>query len=146
MTVKPDLGDAVIAFQQLVKATYPEFRAAPDVTPSSEMPLPFSICFPETGTWEGEAGWKKGLHEIAIEMHVGPQTEQSRSIAAAMVYASSFPNLLFKNPRLPSAAFPLGTVDIVIGIRYLFGKMDWGELKTIGWHWTIQVKMQSGIT
>jgi hypothetical protein len=119
-------------------------KAAPATPPENlSGEFPFSVCYPSEGTWtEAVQGMKEALHFIVIELHL-QRGALPYDVAAALNFADSVPNALFS---ALSTRFS-GTINTFGRIRYTFGAMEWGGIKTIGWRWTLEdVKIQSAVT
>ena len=116
-------------------------RAAPHEPPESLNVYPFCVAYAGSGSWEyGPMGDKKGIQNIVLELHVA-RKDLARDIAAAMAYCESIPNAIMADPTLG------GTVNTISGpIVYTFGALSWAGTDTLGFRWTIPVKLQSAIT
>ncbi len=130
--------EAIAQLVALAK-TLPDIVDAPAYAPDQIPKYPYVVAFPETGTWTPVSDWKQGRHTFALEIHCG-KNDLARAIEQGMKYSDAFPNLIFKNRTLN------GTVDSILDMRYTFGKLEWNGIETIGWHWSIDVNMESAIT
>ena len=133
------LQQAITQIQTLVGALT-GIKKAPATAPESINQFPFAVCYPESGTWELQAGVKKGLHTVVIEIHVA-RVDLPRDIATALGYSESVVNTLMGNPTLA------GMVDTITGpVLYRFGSMHYAGQTTLGWQFRVTMKQQSAIT
>jgi hypothetical protein len=138
------LGDAIAQVQTTV-LTVTGIKAAPSVPPEQlSGEFPFSVAYPGEGNWtEAVAGLKQILAAIVVEIHF-QRGDLPSDVTAALGYGDSIPNALFK--KLGTDKFG-GTISAFSNIRYTFGSMDWGSIKTIGWRFFLEgVKIQSAVT
>ena len=114
-------------------------REAPDYAPEQLNVFPFAVTYAGSGRWEQMAGWKRGLHTVVTEIHIA-RKDLPRDISTAMPYCETFPNSLLADPTLG------GVIDAINDVSYVFGPLDWGQTKTIGFRFSITLKQQSSIT
>jgi hypothetical protein len=134
---------AAIAEVQALIGSLDGIRGAPIEPPESINQFPFAVAYLGGGTWAHAGNWKRGLHDIVIELHIN-RADLPRDIRAALKYSESVPDILMSNPRLNE------TVDHILTtadnpLSYEFGPMEWGSVKTLGYRWRLTVKMQSAI-
>lgn len=115
-------------------------KSAPSKAPESANAFPFAVTYPESGSFDGQQGWQKGLHVLVTEIHCA-RFLLPEAIAKALPYVSSFPDLLFQEPQLN------GEVDTIVGpITYKFGYLEWDQTVTIGVQFRTTVKIQETYT
>lgn len=107
--------------------------------------FPAFVCYASAGVWEfGAAQDKKGLHTIAIEIHVA-RKDLPKDIQAAMRWSDVVPNLLFYKLLYDNKWN--GTIDTFKRITYTFGGLGWGDAATLGFRFRVEdVKMLSEVT
>lgn len=137
------LRDAILRVQ--VHAKSAGAQDAPDDPTEGAGVFPFSVCYPNAGTIEGEAvGARKDLIDLYLDYHLTRQNLPV-DVQAALAFLEAFPSYLINDPTLN------GTVDtILIGkdeskIRFVFGKMEYAGQETIGFRFTIPVKLRRNI-
>jgi hypothetical protein len=138
------LADAITQIQAVIGALE-GIKAAPAAPPEQlSGEFPFSVCYPGEGDWnEAVAGLKQALHTIIVEIHL-QRGDLPSDVTAALAYADSVPNALFKALGTDRLG---GTISTFSGIHYVFGALDWGGMTNIGWRWSIQgVKIQSEVS
>ena len=135
---------AAIAQIQTYMLTLSGMREAPTDPPEQPHVFPFAICTPFEGEWSGQSGaWKKGLQTVVLDIHVA-RKDLSRDMQKLADYEDAVPNILLANPTLN------GTVDTIVPpIYWRLLTFSWdkaGTLLTIGFRFTVTVKMQTAIT
>ena len=121
-------------------------RGAPDEPPEQMAVYPFIVCYTRSGSWEiAPVGVRKGLHNIAVELHVA-RKDLARDVQGAMAYSDSVPNALLKALTTSGDRFA-STISTFQRISYTFGPMEWAGQATIGFRWTLEgVKIENEIT
>ncbi len=135
------LQDVISAIQEIVRGVT-GIRVAPDYAPDGLNVFPASVVYPVSGTWTtGPAEVLKGMHAIAVEIHV-ERRDLARALKDAIPYGSIVAAALLADTTLGSSASTFGDIS------YTFGPMAWGDpaLQTIGWKLTIEnIKTQEAI-
>ena len=117
-----------------VALTLSGIRNAPDAIPEQAGVFPFVACFPHEGRWVKEFSKVGGLHTLILELHL-ERDPLPQAYELAMGYAETVPVALYADITLG------GTVETITQIRYEFGALGWGEAKTIGFCWFVEVKV-----
>lgn len=113
---------------------------APIDPPEGNAGFPFSVCYPSTGTIRLEgANTRRDLHSLFLDFHLSRQNLPT-DVEAAEVFLEAFPDLLINDPTLGGA---VDTIRFDEGITYQFGNLSYGSLETIGFRFTIPVKIRS---
>lgn len=133
---------AAIAQLQTYALTLAGVKTAPAYAPDGVGPFPFVVSYPGEGEWTPEdASGKRNLHRIKTEIHVARAGDLPKALEAVIPYNELFGNKICANPTLA------GTVaTVVFPITYTFGPMAWGGVQTIGYRFTIPIKIRSAIT
>ena len=131
------VDDACKEIQTLVGAVT-GIRAAPSYPPGKVSTFPVSLCFPGAGTITKEAGGAiRGLHQITLELHMDSQNK-----ARAVEKLNPLARLVYRT-LLEGENFQLnGTVDTINEISYEFGPLGYDATDTIGYTFTIDVKIR----
>lgn len=132
-------------------------RAAPALPPEAQVSGLESICYPPKGHWTSlSSGWKKGLHEVFIEISI-PRLDISKEMNILEPFIELVPNLLIRqfDPNLGGDKWG-GLVDsfgyngtTATGIDYEFLVVPWPdeEHQRAMYRFTVHdVKMQTAVT
>lgn len=129
---------AAIAQVQTYVSALPGIKSAPTDPPESANQFPFSVTYAVRGSFNFEsAGWGIGLHQIVTEVHLARQS-LPQAVAQALPYFESFVDVLIANPTLNDTVTTLNLVE------YQFGRLEYGGVETIGWVFTLSVKLLRG--
>jgi len=108
---------------------------APDEPPESANVFPFVATFDRSGTLRPRSyGWGQDVVTIYSELHMA-RTLLTAAISAAYGHKATFLQKLLSDPTLG------GTVSTINEVRYTFGYLNWGEVKTVGYRFEIDVKV-----
>ena len=133
------LQEAIDRVQALVGALS-DIREAPDEPPETMAVFPFAVAYALRGRWDfPSASWAIGYHTIILELHVA-RVDLARDVQQSMAYSESIPNALIGDITLNS------TVDTITSISYTYGPLGWGDVKTFGWRYEIEVKQKRAVT
>lgn len=122
---------------QVVTGGLAGIKSAPSTAPEAAGAFPFAVAYPRSGTLTiNSYSWGTLLHTIYVEIHVA-RTLLPAAIDQALPYVESFASALVADPTLEAA------VDTVNGIRFTFGKMEWGGVETLGWRFEVDVKIKT---
>lgn len=100
-------------------------RNKKDTPPEVLNAFPTSVVYPQSGEIHPEAGFSKGVHTIAIEVHQ-ERVDLYRDTGKIFPYIESVPQAVFKDSSLGGAATSVNEME------YRTGSMDWGDIETIG--------------
>lgn len=135
------LQDVIGAIQDIVRGIS-GIRVAPDYAPDGLNVFPASVVYPVSGVFTtGPAEVMKGLHTIAVEIHV-ERRDLAKALKSAIPYGSQVAAALLADTTLGGAVSTFGDIS------YTFGPMAWGDpaLQTIGWRLTIEgIKTQDAL-
>lgn len=129
---------------QAVVGAVSGIKAAPDEPPDQINFFPFAVCYARTGRYSiGPPDTMHGIHVLWLEIHVARGADRlDNDVAKAMAFAKSVPDAIF-------GAYKAGTLtalEVIQGISYEFGPLDWGGAPTLGFRFIIEgVKTQDGI-
>lgn len=141
-----DQEDAILQVVSIISGLS-GIKSAPDYAPeqiNGDM-FPFAVAYPGTGehivgTLVNNTGERKFLGSIVLEIHVA-RSDLPTAIQASIGFGDSVPNILLKNPTLN------GRISTFASITQTFGELDWGDTKTLGYHFVINgVKQLTTIT
>lgn len=129
----------VVAAIQDVAGALAGIKAAPDHPPEAANQFPFSLAYPlrETVTG-GPAGMMKRIVTIGCQIHCARQL-LPRAVEQATPYGDTFPAAIWADLKLA------GTVNHVNEIRAEFGYMEYAGVKTIGWSFEIDAKIEEAV-
>jgi len=117
-------------------------QEAPTDPTESNVKFPFSVCYPSTGTIGGEAqAQRRDLVNLFLDYHVARQL-LPQDVQTALTFYEAFPDLLINDPTLGGnvSALNMGRDN---GISFQFGQMEYAGIDTIGFRFTIPVKVRS---
>ena len=134
------LRDAIIALQ--AHAATAGANEYPDDPVEANVAWPFSVCYPATGRITAESsGIDKALHTLWMDVHVNRQ-DLPTDVQTMLSFMEAFLPLLVDDPTLGGAV-----QTILMGeeapITYQFGEMEYAGVKTVGFRFTITVKIRS---
>ena len=126
---------AIIAAIQDTVGAVTGIRAAPDYAPENINGIfPFSVCYPEGGTYDCGPGFGtyKALHNIKLQIHFG-RADLPKSLEASIPYGDAVAKALLADPTIDASC------DTFDQVQYTFGPLAWGEpvIQTIGWDFTL---------
>ena len=132
------LRTAIIAIQ--AHAITAGAKEAPSDPPENNAGFPFSLCYPSDGTIMVESyGSRRDVLNLFLDYHVARQN-LALNVQKALDFYERFPTLLINDLTLG------GTVDTIVfeegKLKWVFGGMEYGGLATIGYRFTIPVKMR----
>lgn len=133
-----DITDAINYVQDLW-LTISGVKAAPDVPPESINQFPIAVTYEQSGNvvisdmYSGSWGEETGV--IVSELHLTRQNLPT-AVGAAMAYRNAFLNKLRAAPNLN------GTVMMIERLEWQFGKLEYGEIETLGYKFEIGVKLE----
>jgi hypothetical protein len=106
------------------KASGADALVSPDYAEEHISSGPFAVSYPRSGSIDAEElPATKGSHEIWTEIHF-PTTVLEITLEAAIPVVEQFAKAALADPTLA------GTCDTIVdGIRYQFGRLDWGGKK-----------------
>jgi len=115
---------------------------APTDPPESNAGFPFSVCYIASGTIGAEAqGQRRDLLSLNLDYHLARQNLPT-AIEQSLAFYESFPDLLINDPMLGGTASALNMGrEGNIGVQY--GGMEYAGVKTIGFRFSIPVKIRS---
>jgi hypothetical protein len=115
----------------------PGMKQAPSVPiESAGGCFPFAIVYEYSGSLDTlSAGFANDKATIYVEIHV-ERALLPEAITKAMTFRDPFLKALISDPNLS------GTVSVVNAVRRLFGGMEYGNTKTIGYRFEIDVKIK----
>jgi len=119
-------------------------KEAPAVPPESANQFPFAVAYPAEGHWQRITDTKKGLHTVLVEFHCD-RSILPLAVAQATAFVEAYPNLILNDPTLN------GQVDTILmdsgtPIKYEFGWLEWGSIRTVGVRFFVTIKIQDAFT
>lgn len=132
---------AVIQAIQDTVITVTGIREAPDYPPEQVSDFPFAVAFPAEGDHNfGVVGERMFLGDIVLEIHVS-RVDLPTAVENSIGFGDTIPDALMADPTLN------GTCDTFEKIHQSFGALNWGEIQTIGYRFTIRnIKIRTNIT
>jgi hypothetical protein len=119
-----------------------EIRRVPEEPPENNDAFPFVVGYPSNGVYTGRPNVMKGLHNVAIELHVA-RKDLPRDYNKVMGIIDEIPYQLQKL-QVDSGFTTIATFG---EIEYTFGVLEWGNLETLGVTYIINnVKVETIIT
>ena len=124
-----------IAAVQTVAASVSGIKQAPANPPEQSSMFPFSVCYARTGTETPQSsGWSVALHTLVCELHC-QRTVLPQAVAQALPLYEAFAAGILADVTLG------GTVQATNQLRYTFGELEYGGIKTIGYRVELDVKL-----
>lgn len=119
-------------------------KEAPTDPTEGAVEFPFSVCYPSTGTVNGEAGkGRKDITTLFLDFHVA-RNNLPVDMQVVLTFFEKFPDYLIDDCRLG------GAVDTIVfdnpGLTFQFGEMKYADLKSVGIRFSIPVKMKRSIS
>jgi hypothetical protein len=117
----------------------PGMKAAPERPPESPNVFPFAVCYDRLGDMEiiaaGPGGAAYHVATLYLELHVSRQMLPAAIDLAARLRDPML-RALVADPTLG------GNADNVNAIHWEFGRMGWGGVETLGYRFSIEVKVR----
>lgn len=109
--------------------------AAPSAPTEGTNAFPFAITYEREGNMILQsAGFAFEHVTLHSELHLTRQNLPT-AIATAMPFRDSFLSKIVNDPKLSNS------VSEVKAVRWLFGAMDYGDVKTLGYRFEVDVKV-----
>jgi hypothetical protein len=135
------LRDAITRIQTHA-ATAGAYEAPVD-PPEGNAGFPFSVCYPGSGTIRTETqGARRELSSLVLDYHLNRQNLPTE-VQTAEAFLEAFPDLLIDDPTLNGS---VETIRFDEGIAYQFGQMEYAGVETIGFRFSIPVKLRRATT
>jgi hypothetical protein len=112
---------------------------APDEAPEQMLQFPFVMTLPRSGRITKESPQMMGLYTIYVEVHVGRQV-LPKAIEMALPFGDSVPQALWADPKLG------GLVSTIQEIRFVFGRVTWGNEDHIGYRFEVDFKLMTNVS
>jgi hypothetical protein len=126
----PTLEDVIKAVQAIMR-TVDGIRDAQDQIPDSENIEPFTLCYPNSGTYEQQSvGDVKALHTLTLDVMVARQ-DSKRSYQEVIPYVDRVALALLKKPTLN------GTVQNFGPPSYTWMQFNYAGIDYVGWRFVI---------
>jgi hypothetical protein len=107
--------------------------------PEGNAGFPFAVCYPNSGTIRSETkGARRELDSLVLDYHLSRQNLPT-DVQTAEAFLEAFPDLLINDPTLGGS---VETIRFDEGVSYQFGSMTYAALDTIGFRFTIPVKLR----
>lgn len=131
-----EIANAVAALQALV-GSIPGIRGAPSTPPDQINAFPFAVAYPASGDWQRtRPGTREGTQKIICEVHFS-RVNLAEDVREALPYGDLVAEKLLNHLTLSGTVFDVERVD------WTFGPMRWGAVDTIGWRFTVSVRMMA---
>ena len=131
------VDDACKEIQNIVSAIV-GIQTAPDYPPDVVNQFPAALCFAGSGTVTKEsAGVIRGLHQITLELHY-----QAKNRARAVEVLNPLARLIYRALFDDDNYSFNSTVDTINQIDYEFGPLGYDSVDTIGYTFSIDVKIR----
>jgi len=126
---------AISKLSELI-ATIPQIKAAPAVPTESINVFPFAVIYERSAeTVLLSDGFANDLVQIVVEFHLSRQFLPG-VLGIADSIRNQFLDKLIEHPTLD------GTVSTIQSVDRVFGAMDYGSTQSIGYRFTLEVKIQ----
>lgn len=146
------LKEAAAALMVLLADNISGLRGAPSEPPESINQFPFAVAWPGSGSAVGDStpGTYRLLPTLVLEVHVA-RLDLPTDMEAIYPYLEYVLDVILDPDNLTIS----GNVDTIVfdddsgGIAFEFGRLDWGDdpgTKTLGWRFTIPVKLRRTIS
>lgn len=127
--------EAIIANLQAKAAALSGIVEAPAEPPEQPNQFPFAITYLRNGRLEFiTLDMDIFIHTVVTEIHIARQLLPA-AIKLAIPYGNTFPLAVRADPRLG------GTVSTILEMRYQFGELNYGKVKTIGYAFELDFKV-----
>lgn len=132
---------AVIQAIQDTVITVTGIREAPDYPPEQINDFPFAVAFPAEGVHSFSVpGERLFLGSAILEIHVS-RADLPTAVENSIGFGDSIPAALMADPTLS------GTCDTFEDIQQFFGALNWGDIQTIGYRFTIRnIKIRTNLS
>lgn len=132
--------EAAIADLQSKALALAGMKQAPAAPVEAMLQFPFSIAYERSGATRVEGPtWGHDLATIVVEFHVGRQI-LPKAIEQAMALRDPFLKAIIADPNLGGAISAFNN-EGGPAIRRQFGRLQWGDIETIGYRFEIDVKV-----
>ena len=126
---------SAITAVQAVAAGIAGIKQAPTNPPEQSAMFPFAVSYARTGTETPQSsGWSVALHTLVCELHC-QRTVLPLAVAQALPLYELFAAAILADPTLG------GAVQTTNAMRYTFGELEYGGVKTIGYRVELDVKL-----
>ena len=117
-------------------------KQAPVDPPEGNAGFPFSVCYIGSSTILVEAqSQRRDIVVLNLDFHIA-RAHLPMDVQAALSFYESFPDLLVNDPLLAGTSSGI-TFGREAGIGVAFGGMEYAGIETIGFRFTIPVKIRS---
>lgn len=119
-------------------ATVEGIRTVYENPPDNLAVFPCGVVYAVSGTFDAApVDVDRSIHNINIEIHIAKR-DLLQSLNLSEPFIEKVPSLFLSDPTLGS------TAQTYLRISYLFGRMGWGNLDTVGVKFTFEgVKLQN---
>ena len=115
-------------------------KSAPDDPPEQASAFPFAVTYPSSGDWDGSSSGEiltRESHALTCEIHLGRSASLPSAIAQAIPYHDLFLAAIRADSNLNDE------VEVIETGGYTFGPMQWANIDTIGYRFTVNVRIES---
>lgn len=130
--------DAIAQLQTMARGMT-GIKEAPEAATEAASQYPFVISYPDQGDFQFQTkGWGVGIHRLITEFHFSRQSLPA-AITKSLPYFEIFVDLLLADVSLNN------TVESVNSVNYRFGQLEYSGVKTLGWIFTLTVKIPRSV-
>jgi len=135
------LREAIAAIQ--AHAITAGAREAPVDPPESNVGFPFAVCYPNSGLVKGlRVSARVDTVDLFLDVHLSRQN-LPLNVQAALSFWEKFPDLIIEDNILGGT---VENIDLMnAGMKFVFGNMSYAGIDTIGFRFTIQVKIRRSL-
>lgn len=113
-------------------------RFAPDEPPESVAFFPFAVSYEQQVDYTSNRMGKvldNVVARLVTEIHVG-RSEYQYDIPKVQPFRDAFVNAIRSDPSLN------GEIQIIENVAVTFGFMEWSQIKTMGYRFTVSVRLK----
>lgn len=140
MTTKIEV--ALQAIRDKIRGADLDIRDVPDRVPDNATVFPFVVVWLAGGSYQDKMqGTRTGLHRIYVDLIVD-RKDLGRSLERITQLVEQIPALLMNDPALKDYE-GVAQIDTINGITYEFRSLIYGDVETIGYRFTINIKIMN---
>jgi len=133
-----DLNTAIEQLMAAFRKRVTGLKQAPDYPEPKANDFPFLVLFPFTGTqaWK-MAGHRVDTHQLQLQLHIS-LTDLAFDVEQAIGFVEKIPDAV----KDAETAGELSAIALPQDMTYTFGAMKWAETNTVGFTWTLPIKIE----
>ena len=133
-----DLNTAIEQLMAAFRERVVGLKEAPVYPEPTASNFPFLVIFPNTGSnnWK-LAGHRNDTHNLQIQLHVS-LTNLPVDVKQAIGFVEQIPSAV----KDAEDAGDLSAISLPMDMNYTFGAMKWASADTIGFTWTLPIRIE----